>query len=135
MQGDFRKMQGGGHRNLAKSHQISIAWMASSLVKRTGKEQGRPSLPSRVVMNLLANYGQHRMRASRCARTSSLVASLFFSLGLAERECTLKRVGPPQFGGLVVFVILSRGLEFATIPVAKTFSWCSLSGSSCMTSI
>jgi hypothetical protein len=24
----------------------------------------------------------------------------------------------------VVFVILSRGLEFATIPVAKTFSWC-----------
>src|SRR6516225_1167127 len=29
MQGDFRKMQGGGHRNLAKSHQISIAWMAS----------------------------------------------------------------------------------------------------------
>ena len=59
MQGDFRKMQGGGHRNLAKSRQISIAWMASSLVKRTGKEQGRPSLPSRVVMNLLANYGQH----------------------------------------------------------------------------
>src|SRR5258705_13167469 len=32
-------------------------------------------------------------------------------------------------------VILSRGLEFATIPVAKTFSWCSPSGSSCMTSI
>jgi len=40
-----------------------------------------------------------------------------------------------QCGGLVVFVILSRGLEFATIPVAETFSWCSPSGSSCMTSI
>ena len=38
-------------------------------------------------------------------------------------------------GGLAVFVIMSRGLEFATIPVAKTFSWCSPSGSSCVTSI
>jgi hypothetical protein len=58
----------------------------------------------------------------------------FFRAETRRARCTLKRVGPPQFGGLVVFVILSRGLEFATIPVAKTFSWCSPSGSSCMTS-
>ena len=56
----------------------------------------------------------------------------FFRAETRRARCTLKRVGPPQFGGLVVFVILSRGLEFATIPVAKTFSWCSPSGSSCM---
>jgi hypothetical protein len=37
MQGDFCKMQGGGRRNLAKSHQISIAWMASPY----SSEQGR----------------------------------------------------------------------------------------------
>jgi len=37
MQGDFRKMQGGARRNLAKSHQISIAWMASPY----SSEQGR----------------------------------------------------------------------------------------------
>jgi hypothetical protein len=48
----------------------------------------------------------------------------FFRAETRRARCTLKRVGPPQFGGLVVFVILSRGLEFATIPVAKTFSWC-----------
>src|SRR5262249_54556791 len=57
----------------------------------------------------------------------------FFRAETRRARCTLKRVGPLQFGGLVVFVILSRGLEFATIPVAKTFS--SPSGSSCMTSI
>src|SRR6266568_2117099 len=37
MQGDFRKMQGGARRNLAKSHQISIVWMASPY----SSEQGR----------------------------------------------------------------------------------------------
>src|SRR5262249_49418711 len=37
MQGDFRKMQGGGHRNLVKSNQISIAWIPSPY----SSEQGR----------------------------------------------------------------------------------------------
>ena len=40
MQGEFRKMQGDARRNLAKSHQISIVWMASPYSKRAGKEQG-----------------------------------------------------------------------------------------------
>src|SRR6266571_6271592 len=39
MQGDFHKMQGGGRRNLAKSHQISIAWNGVSLLKRAGKSR------------------------------------------------------------------------------------------------
>src|SRR5262249_38032807 len=39
MQGDFRKMQGGGHCTLAKSHQISIAWVIVSLLKRAGKSR------------------------------------------------------------------------------------------------
>jgi Tripartite tricarboxylate transporter family receptor len=39
LQGDFHKMQGGGRRNLAKSHQISIAWNGISLLKRAGKSR------------------------------------------------------------------------------------------------
>src|ERR1700751_2973635 len=39
LQGDFHKMQGGGRRNLAKSHQISIAWNGVSLLKRAGKSR------------------------------------------------------------------------------------------------
>jgi len=39
MQGDFRKMQGGGNRGLAKSHQISIAWNGVSLLKRAGRSR------------------------------------------------------------------------------------------------
>jgi hypothetical protein len=37
MQGEFRKMQGDARRKLAKSHQISIVWMASPY----SSEQGR----------------------------------------------------------------------------------------------
>ena len=36
MQGDFRKMQGGARRNLAKSHQNSIAWMAFPYSSKQG---------------------------------------------------------------------------------------------------
>jgi len=32
-------MQGGGRHNLAKSHQISIAWNGVSLLKRAGKSR------------------------------------------------------------------------------------------------
>src|SRR5262249_35586930 len=39
MQGDFRKMQGSGHRNLAKSHQISTPWVMLSLLKGAGKSR------------------------------------------------------------------------------------------------
>jgi hypothetical protein len=39
MQGDFRKMQGGGNHDLAKSHQISIAWDGVSLLKRAGRSR------------------------------------------------------------------------------------------------
>jgi hypothetical protein len=39
MQGVFRKMQGGRNHNLAKSHQISIAWDGISLLKRAGKSR------------------------------------------------------------------------------------------------
>jgi hypothetical protein len=46
MKGDFRKMQGGGNRGLAKSHQISIAWNGVSLLKRAGRSR-RLSFPSR----------------------------------------------------------------------------------------
>jgi len=49
MQGDFRKMQGGGNHDLAKSHQISIAWDGVSQASR--EEQGAPSLLSRVLAN------------------------------------------------------------------------------------
>src|SRR5207248_654880 len=37
--GDFRKMQGSGHRNLAKSHQISTSWVMLSLLKGAGKSR------------------------------------------------------------------------------------------------
>src|SRR5262249_21547268 len=39
MQGDFRQMQGGGHRNPARSHKISIAWVIVSLLKRAGRSR------------------------------------------------------------------------------------------------
>ncbi len=46
MQGDFHKMQGGGRRNLAKSHQISIAWNGVSLLKRAGKSRENHLCPA-----------------------------------------------------------------------------------------
>jgi hypothetical protein len=46
MQGDFRKMQGGPRRNLAKSHQISIAWNGVSLLKRAGKSRENHLCPA-----------------------------------------------------------------------------------------
>jgi hypothetical protein len=46
MQGDFRKMQGGGRQNLAKSHQISIAWNGVSLLKRAGKSRENHLCPA-----------------------------------------------------------------------------------------
>jgi len=39
MQGDFRKMQGDARRTLAKSHQISIACMAFSLLQGAGRSR------------------------------------------------------------------------------------------------
>src|SRR5262249_44319570 len=39
MQGDFRKMQGGGHRSPAEIHESSIAWNGVSLLKRAGKSR------------------------------------------------------------------------------------------------
>src|SRR5258708_37133257 len=48
MQGDFRKMQGDARRTLAKSHQISIACMAFSLLQRAGR--------SRVAYLALAGF-------------------------------------------------------------------------------
>src|SRR5262249_53517642 len=49
MQGAFRKMQGGGHRPLAKSHQISVACVSSSLLKRAGKSRETHPLLGRVA--------------------------------------------------------------------------------------
>jgi hypothetical protein len=46
MQGDFRKMQGGPRRNLARSHQISIAWNGVSLLKRAGKSRENHLCPA-----------------------------------------------------------------------------------------
>jgi hypothetical protein len=59
----------------------------------------------------------------------------FFGLKLAERAMHAETSRAASVWRPRGLVILSRGLEFATIPVAKTFSWCSPSGSSCMTSI
>jgi len=74
MQGDFRKMQGGGHRTPAKSHQISTAWGTVSLLNRAGK--------SRESHLCLAGWWIYArrvecgfFRASRCAQTLGIVRS------------------------------------------------------------
>ena len=56
MQGDFRKMQGGARRNLAKSHQVSIAWNGVSLLKRAGKSRENHLLPSRVAFRVAPRH-------------------------------------------------------------------------------
>ena len=53
MQGDFRKMQGGGGRNLAETQQISIAWDDVSLLKRAGRSREHHF---RLAGWLLANH-------------------------------------------------------------------------------
>jgi hypothetical protein len=57
MQGDFRKMQGGGRQNLAKSHQISIAWNGVSLLKRAGKSRENHLCPAAWRSRCAQNWG------------------------------------------------------------------------------
>ena len=64
VQGDFRKMQGGGRHNVAKRQKISIAWNGVSLLKRAGRsreaivsEQGKVSLTRRAVAKLQPDIG------------------------------------------------------------------------------